>query len=83
MVMDLILRSEIIAKDVNKSVEISVVFNHMSDLSEDKDVMHTWKFDIKKKDDIHYWFASETEEVKKKLFSIKIIWSGIVTTNRS
>ncbi len=62
--MDLILRSEIISNDVNKSIEISVVFNQATDNSEDNDVMQTWKFDIKKKGDIHYWFASETEEVR-------------------
>jgi hypothetical protein len=62
MIMDLILRSQI-ACSHNKSIELSVVFNHISDNSQDKDVIQTWKFDVKKKDDIHYWFASETEEV--------------------
>jgi hypothetical protein len=60
MVMDLILRSQIISSNVNKSIEMSVVFNHINDVSDDKDV-------------IHYWFASETEEVIYILFSIKTI----------
>lgn len=63
MIMDLILRSEIISNNINKSIEISVVFNNIIDSSADKDVIQTWKFDLRKKNDINYWFASETEEV--------------------
>jgi hypothetical protein len=59
-VLDLVLRSKIVSNKLNKCVEISIVYKGISDEPQ----IQTWKFDMRKKSDIHYWFASEAEEVK-------------------
>jgi hypothetical protein len=60
--VDLVLKSKISSKEINKCVEISFIF-YLSD----KEFIQTWKLDLKKKSDIGFWFASEAEEVKHNI----------------
>jgi hypothetical protein len=61
-VLDLVLKSKIISNKINKCEEISVICEY-DDNKKQGEVIQTWRFDIRKKADIHFWFASETEEV--------------------
>jgi hypothetical protein len=58
-VIDLVLKSKIVSKLVNKCIEISFVHT-----TSGKEYIQTWSFDLKKKDGIGMWFASEAEEVR-------------------
>jgi hypothetical protein len=57
-IFDLILKSKVVSKEMNKCYEISYSFNLKG-----TEYIQTWKFDIRKKGDISFWFASEAEEV--------------------
>lgn len=64
-VLDLIMKSKIITKDINKCIDISITFT-----INNVEYIQTWKFDIKKKTEIGFWFASEAEEVKIYIYNI-------------
>jgi hypothetical protein len=56
-VVDLVLKSKVITKEIDRCVEISLVFKVRN-----KEFIQTWRLDIKRKKDIGFWFASEAEE---------------------
>ncbi len=61
-VLDLILKSKIITKQINICIEISLTY-----IQNGMEFIQTWKLDIKKKGDIGFWFASEAEEYNKSV----------------
>jgi hypothetical protein len=55
------LKSKIISNKVNKCIDISIEYNYTNNNL--GSVLQTWKFDIRNKSDISFWFASEADEV--------------------
>jgi hypothetical protein len=81
LVLDLVFKSKVITNKYNICSEMSVIYNYINGTDE---VIQTWRYDIRKKKDIHFWFASETEEVNTPplTHSIKTISSDTATTSQ-
>lgn len=60
---------------MNKCFEISSTYKYFYDqinkpfkqslYENGNEILQSWKFDVRKKSDIGYWFASEAEDVNK------------------
>ena len=63
-VLNLVLRSKILPNYIDKNVEITLFYKFFPYKDHDNsELMHSWSFDIRKRNEIPYWIASEAEEV--------------------
>jgi hypothetical protein len=58
------LKSKVTSKLINTNLEISFIFKYLNNPQE---YTNTWKFDLKKKNEMSLWLASEAQEYKNNI----------------
>jgi hypothetical protein len=60
------MKSKLVSKLINKNIEISFNYKYLNN-KEKEEYTNIWKFDVKKKNEICLWLASEAQEYKNNI----------------